>query len=203
MQEGNSSYYVNSAERPQDRYEDYIVKDLIADVESRFPAAVGRSNRAIIGISMGGFGALNLSLRHPDLFVFASALSPAIDVPSRPFSIKRIGQWREHSSIFGPWGSKRGTTTIPTCWSDPSIPQKLRIFSSHAANKKACSLRTANSPRCSASIIFDMRAIPDREATIGINGIRGCPAFFKACRNTSVARVAESFNRSSKPIPLY
>jgi len=106
MPEGNSSYYANSAERPEDRYEDYIVKDLIEDVEGRFPAAVGRSNRAVIGISMGGFGAINLSLRHPDLFVFAGALSPAIDVPSRPFSIKRIGQWREHSSIFGAWGSK-------------------------------------------------------------------------------------------------
>lgn len=105
MPEGNSSYYVNSATRPNDRYEDYIVKDLISDVEGRFPAAFGRSNRAIIGNSMGGFGAINLSLKHPDLFVFAGALSPAIDVPSRPFSIKRIGQWREHSSIFGPWGS--------------------------------------------------------------------------------------------------
>jgi len=49
---------------------------------------------------MGGFGAINLSLKHPDLFTFAGALSPAVDVPSRPFSIKRIGQWREHSSIF-------------------------------------------------------------------------------------------------------
>src|SRR5215470_3907983 len=39
MPEGNSSYYVNAAERPQDRYEDYITKDLIADVEKRFPAA--------------------------------------------------------------------------------------------------------------------------------------------------------------------
>ncbi len=106
MPEGNSSYYANSAERPHDRYEDYIVRDLISDVESRFPVAVGRSSRAVIGISMGGFGAVNLSLKHPDLFVFAGALSPAIDVPSRPFSIKRIGQWREHSSIFGPWGSE-------------------------------------------------------------------------------------------------
>lgn len=106
MPEGNSSYYVNSAERPEDRYEDYIAKDLIADAEAKFPAAVGRPNRAVIGNSMGGFGAINLSLRHPDLFVFAAALSPAIDVPSRPFSIKRIRQWREHSSIFGPWGSK-------------------------------------------------------------------------------------------------
>jgi putative tributyrin esterase len=56
MPEGNSSYYVNAAERPQDRYEDYITKDLIRDVENRFPAASGRRNRAIMGISMGGFG---------------------------------------------------------------------------------------------------------------------------------------------------
>jgi len=106
MPEGNSSYYVKPAERPQDRYEDYIVKDLISDVEARFPADSSRSNRAIIGISMGGFGAVNLSFKHADLFVFAGAMSPAIDVPSRPFSIKRVGQWREHSSIFGPWGGK-------------------------------------------------------------------------------------------------
>jgi putative tributyrin esterase len=106
MPEGNSSYYVNSATRSDDRYEDYIVKDLIADVERSFPAATGRPNRAIMGNSMGGFGAINLSLKHPDLFVFAGAMSSAIDVPSRPFSIKRIGQWREHRSIFGSWGSQ-------------------------------------------------------------------------------------------------
>ena len=33
------------------------------------------------------------------------ALSPAIDVPSRPFSVKRISQYRHHASIFGAWGS--------------------------------------------------------------------------------------------------
>ena len=38
MPEGNSSYYTNSADHPQDRYEDYIVHDLIADVEHRLPA---------------------------------------------------------------------------------------------------------------------------------------------------------------------
>src|SRR4029077_18786971 len=65
MPEGSSSYYVDAAERPQDRYEDYIVKDLITAVEGRFPAAAGRPNRVIVGISMGGFGAINLSLRHP------------------------------------------------------------------------------------------------------------------------------------------
>jgi putative tributyrin esterase len=34
MPEGNSSYYTNSVDHPQDRYEDYIVHDLIADVSA-------------------------------------------------------------------------------------------------------------------------------------------------------------------------
>lgn len=106
MPHGDDSYYVNATERPQDRYEDYIVNDLIADVESKFPAATGRTNRAIAGISMGGFGAVKLALSHPELFAFAAGLSPSIDVPSRPFSIKRIQQWRRYESIFGAWGSQ-------------------------------------------------------------------------------------------------
>ena len=106
MPEGNSSYYTNAVDPPQDRYEDYIVKDLIADVEGRFPAERERPHRAIVGVSMGGFGAITLALKHPDLFGFAAGISPALDVPSRPFSIKRMGQYYQHRRIFGPWGSQ-------------------------------------------------------------------------------------------------
>ena len=103
MPEGNSSYYTNAVDRPEDRYEDYITKDLIADVEQRFPVFPGRSNRAIVGVSMGGFGAIKIALVHPELYAFAGGLSPALDVPSRPFSIKRIEQWRRFRRIFGSW----------------------------------------------------------------------------------------------------
>lgn len=106
MPEGNSSYYTNSAEHPEDRYEDYVVKDVISEVEQKYPAAKGRSNRAIIGVSMGGYGAVKIAMKHPELFVFAGGISAAVDVPSRPFSIKRVSQWRFHSSIFGPSGSQ-------------------------------------------------------------------------------------------------
>lgn len=85
MPEGSSSYYTNAVDPPQDRYEDYIVNDLILDVERRFPVAPGRSNRAIVGISMGGFGAVKLALRHPDLFSFVGGISSAIDAPGAPF----------------------------------------------------------------------------------------------------------------------
>jgi S-formylglutathione hydrolase FrmB len=104
MPEGGYSYYTNAVERPGDRYEDYIAQDLIRDAEARFPVAAGRANRAIVGVSMGGFGAVKLALRHPELFSFAGGLSPAVDVPSRPFSWKRISQSREFGAIFGPWG---------------------------------------------------------------------------------------------------
>lgn len=103
MPEGNSSYYVNAAGRPQDRYEDYVVKDLIEDVESKSPAMGSREGRAIVGVSMGGFGAVNLALHHPELFAFAGGISAALDVPTRPFSIKRLEQWRRFRTIFGPW----------------------------------------------------------------------------------------------------
>jgi putative tributyrin esterase len=105
MPQGDESYYVNAAGRPGDRYEDYIVQDLISDLESKFPAARDRTNRAIVGISMGGFGAIKIALSHPELFVFAGGLSSAIDVPRRQFSFKRIQQYQAHSIIFGPWGS--------------------------------------------------------------------------------------------------
>ncbi|MBZ5532869.1 MAG: esterase family protein [Acidobacteriia bacterium] len=125
MPEGHSSYYTNSADHQQERYEDYIVHDLIADVESKFPAAPGRASRAIIGVSMGGFGAVNMALKHPDLFFFAAGVSPAIDVPSRPFSIKRVDQWRHHSSIFGPWGSQTRRDNDPFVLARSAEPAKV------------------------------------------------------------------------------
>jgi putative tributyrin esterase len=125
MPEGNSSYYTNSADRPQDRYEDYVVNDLVSDVESKFPVAVGRANRAVVGVSMGGFGAVNLTLKHPELFVFAGALSPAIDVPSRPFSIKRIRQYRQHAAIFGPWKSQHRLANDPFVVARSADPARI------------------------------------------------------------------------------
>lgn len=105
MPEGESSYYTNAVDPAEDRFEDYITHDLIADVESKYPVAAARESRAIVGVSMGGFGAVKLALRHPDIFSFAGGISSAIDVPRRTFSFKRLRQSRHYDSIFGPSGS--------------------------------------------------------------------------------------------------
>lgn len=106
MPDGDESYWMNEVGAPRERYEDFVTKDLIADVESRFPARTDRGGRAIVGISMGGFAAVDYALVHPDLYVFAGALSPAVDAPFRPFNIRRVGQWLKFRKIFGPFGSK-------------------------------------------------------------------------------------------------
>jgi putative tributyrin esterase len=128
MPEADESYYTNSSEHPQDRYEDYIVNDLIKDVEARLPAAPGRANRAILGVSMGGYGAVKLSLHHPEMFAFAGGLSSAIDVPSRPFSMHRWGQYRHHRSIFGPWGSATRRDNDPFVLVRSMDPAKAPYF---------------------------------------------------------------------------
>ncbi len=106
MPQGDYSYYVNAVAPPGDRYEDYITRDLIADVEAKFPASRNRTRRAIVGVSMGGFGAIKLALSHPSLYAFAGALSPAIDVPRRTFAVRRFQQSWAFRSIFGSDGSE-------------------------------------------------------------------------------------------------
>ena len=106
MPEGDTSCFVNSAEKPEDRYEDYLVHDLIADVEARFPAATGREYRAFVGVSMGGYAAVKLALSRPELFAFAGAISPAVNLTERPFRLLRAAQWWKLRSVFGPWGSR-------------------------------------------------------------------------------------------------
>jgi putative tributyrin esterase len=113
MVDGACSYYVNAALNAKDKYEDYFVHDLISDVESRLPVLRGRENRAIVGVSMGGFAAVKLALTRPDLFAFAGALSPAVDVPSRGFSVRRWSQSLRFRTAFGPSGSEMRVRSDP------------------------------------------------------------------------------------------
>jgi len=74
----------------------------LADVARRFPVRDDREGRALVGVSMGGFGAVTLALKHPERFAFVAALSPAIDVPRRRFTWRHLDQSRRFREIFGP-----------------------------------------------------------------------------------------------------
>ncbi|UWZ84937.1 alpha/beta hydrolase [Occallatibacter riparius] len=113
MPDGGSSYWVNAAEGAKERYGDFLTQDLIADVEQRFPVATDRASRAVVGVSMGGYGAVELALRRPELFAFAGGISPALDVPSRKFSWRRWSQSKRFEQVFGADGSETRRAADP------------------------------------------------------------------------------------------
>jgi S-formylglutathione hydrolase FrmB len=80
--EGHDNWYVDSATVPQDKYESYLVRELIPDVDARYRTIKDRRARGIAGLSMGGYGALKFGIKHRGDFVFAGSLSGALD-PAR------------------------------------------------------------------------------------------------------------------------
>ena len=77
------------------------------------PRTVSGPKRAIVGVSMGGYGAIKLGFHHPELFAFVAAISAAVDVPRRPFTIRRLRQARHYDLIFGPSGGRTRRANDP------------------------------------------------------------------------------------------
>ena len=67
------SQYINSG--ATGRYEDYLIEELVPFVDACFRTRAERSQRAILGKSSGGYGALIQAMRHPDVFGLAASHS--------------------------------------------------------------------------------------------------------------------------------
>jgi len=86
MPDVGNSWYVNWAENrdaQKNGWEDYIIKDLIGHVDGAYRTIARREGRAINGLSMGGFGAITLGLRHPDMFCSIGSHSGALAFAQR------------------------------------------------------------------------------------------------------------------------
>jgi putative tributyrin esterase len=81
MPDADNSWYTNSASVPRDKFEDYITKDLISEIDAKYRTIREKRGRAIAGLSMGGYGAVKLAIRHPELFAFSGSLSGAFNAP--------------------------------------------------------------------------------------------------------------------------
>lgn len=99
--EGGDGWYTDSATVPNDRYETYLTDELIPEIDKKFRTAADRNNRAIAGLSMGGYGALKFGLKYPEKFVLAGSFSGAFDAAS--LNEKNSSAWIAKSimSVFG------------------------------------------------------------------------------------------------------
>jgi S-formylglutathione hydrolase FrmB len=71
-----SSWYRNSP--LTGNWEDFISHDLVSYVDAQFRTISTSEGRALAGHGLGGLGALELTLKHPDVFGSVYAMSPAV-----------------------------------------------------------------------------------------------------------------------------
>jgi putative tributyrin esterase len=78
MVEGGDGWYTDSISVPNDRYESYIVAELVPEIDRTFRTIAERKNRYIAGLSMGGYGAIKFGLKYPALFSVVGSFSGAL-----------------------------------------------------------------------------------------------------------------------------
>jgi S-formylglutathione hydrolase FrmB len=72
------SYFTNS--ELYGNFEDFIVYDLVEFIDSAFNTIASRDKRAIMGWSMGGYGAMKCALKHPDIYCGVVSHSGMLDM---------------------------------------------------------------------------------------------------------------------------
>ena len=97
MPDAKNSYYINSYDSSF-MYEDFFVKELVPTIDSLFRTKKQKEFRTLMGLSMGGFGSIILTVKNPDLFGSVVALSPSV----RNEEIFKALPQKKYESFFGP-----------------------------------------------------------------------------------------------------
>ena len=99
--EGGNGWYTDSVSVANDKYESYIVKELIPEIDKKYRTVADRRGRVIAGLSMGGYGAIKFGLKYPEMFSLAGSFSGALGATT--FTEKNAGNiGKGIDTIFGP-----------------------------------------------------------------------------------------------------
>jgi putative tributyrin esterase len=94
MPEGENGWYTDSNANPNNKYESYIVGELVQEIDKNFRTIGERRGRAI-----AGFGAIKFGVKYPQMFALAASTSGAVasgsyrtldDLPSAEYFKKPI-----------------------------------------------------------------------------------------------------------------
>ncbi len=75
-----SSWYVNSP--VTGNWEDFLVRELVPHVDATYRTLASRNARGVVGDGVGGYGAIRLGMRHPELFGAVYGMHPVGTGPS-------------------------------------------------------------------------------------------------------------------------
>lgn len=113
--DGSTSWYWDSPRDSSFRYETFVSVELVAYIDSRYSTVKSRKGRAIVGMSMGGHGALWQALHHPEVFGAACSMSGGVD--TRPFA----KNWEINHRL----GEK---DAYPEDWESHTIVNQMELF---------------------------------------------------------------------------
>jgi S-formylglutathione hydrolase FrmB len=81
MPDAKNSWYTNSPSDPTAQYENFLMRDFIAEIDGKYRTIPERKARFVAGLSMGGYAAMFLSIKYPNVFSYAGGFSASLDAP--------------------------------------------------------------------------------------------------------------------------
>jgi S-formylglutathione hydrolase FrmB len=178
---GDSGYWsdwFNAGAGGPPMYETYVIEQLIPLIDARFRTIARRSERAVFGVSMGGYGAMMTAARHPDLFVAAASLSGAVDSNLLPhsavLSLSPTFQGGQPDAIYGPRATQevRWHGHNPTDLADNLRGLDLQLRTANGIPNPGIgeNLLSADTPSClvEAGVYFASVSMRDRLAALQV-----------------------------------
>jgi S-formylglutathione hydrolase FrmB len=101
-----SSWYFDSPVDSSFKYETFTAIELPAYIDANYKTIRSKRGRAITGLSMGGHGAMFLSLRHPETFGACGSMSGVLDVSyvKQGYDMqKRLGDTTANRNYYVDW----------------------------------------------------------------------------------------------------
>lgn len=102
--QGFRNYYVNDYEG-KFLYEDMFIKELVPSIDKQYRTIADKEHRATMGYSMGGFGALVLPLKNPEVFTVSVPLSISVRTDEQYMTEDASGWDDQWGRIFGGVGT--------------------------------------------------------------------------------------------------
>lgn len=112
MPEGFNTYFCNRYDG-KFNYMDMFINELVPLIDKRFRTTASKTERAVAGFSMGGFGALSIASQHPETFSVSIGLSPSLNTDEQYISLSQDGwnlQWGNNFGGSGQTGTGRLTS---------------------------------------------------------------------------------------------
>ena len=136
---GYNSWYLDSPRDPVSQYRTHVGKEVVQYIDENYRTIAQRNSRAITGLSMGGHGALYLSLEFSNVFGAAGSMSGVVDLQftTKKYELgEKIGsfekypeRWEQYSVISNVYKFKDSKThLIIDCGVDDAFIKSNRLL---------------------------------------------------------------------------